>query len=85
MNCTFQVTNEAMTRKWFMLGSRLRYYLKSIYTLFFGVKNRSTLLAVMLRLPIKRPAVLHLENGLVFRVRTAMDVWIIKETWLSRL
>src|SRR5512141_2549859 len=35
-------------------------------------------------MPISKPALLRLRDGTQFKVRTAMDVWIIIETYLGR-
>lgn len=67
-----------------LLGSRLRYYALGIPTLLTGLRNGWVFLALAFRLPIGARPVVQLRNGLVFRVRTAMDVWIIKETCLDR-
>ncbi len=61
--------------------TRLRYYLSSIPTLLTGIQNWSA----CAMLPFRRdPLILQLRNGLRFKVRTLMDVWIIKETCLDR-
>jgi FkbM family methyltransferase len=68
-----------------MLISRMRYYLSSIPTLLTGVRNWPVMFAAFLRLPIRKPFTIELRpSGVRFRVRTAMDVWIIKETCLDR-
>jgi FkbM family methyltransferase len=67
-----------------MLLSRWIYYLSSIPTLLFGIKNWFTALAIFLGFPIRSPFEIELRNGLQFKVRTAMDIWIIKETCLDR-
>lgn len=67
-----------------MLLSRALYYLSSIPTLLLGVRNWPTMLAAFLRLPVRRGCVIELRSGLAFRVRDAMDIWIIKETCLDR-
>jgi FkbM family methyltransferase len=63
---------------------RLRYYLSSIPTLLRGVKNWPGVLAAVLNPARRRPFAVELQNGLRFLARTAMDVWIIKETCLDR-
>jgi len=60
--------------------SRLRYYLLSIPTLLAGIQNWPACAA----LPFSTSLILRLRNGLRFKVRTLMDVWIIKETCLDR-
>lgn len=64
--------------------SRWRYYLSSIPTLVRGVKNWPGVLAAVLNPARRQPFVVELHNGLRFLARTAMDVWIIKETCLDR-
>ncbi len=73
---------QAMNR----LLSRSRYYLASIPTLLRGVKNWPTLLALFLPLLRResQPLIELRPGGLRFKVRSAMDVWIIKETCLDR-
>jgi FkbM family methyltransferase len=66
-----------------MLLSRWRYYLSSIPTLLLGVRNWPKMLAAFLGLPVSRPFVVELRNGYHFRVRTRMDIWIIKEICLD--
>jgi FkbM family methyltransferase len=64
---------------------RLFYYLSSIPTLLLGVRNWPMMLAAFLRLPVRRPFIITLRgSGLSFRARSAMDVWIIKESCLDR-
>lgn len=41
-------------------------------------------LALFLGLPIRRPLVVELEGGARFKVRTRMEVWILKESCLDR-
>jgi FkbM family methyltransferase len=82
-----------------MLISRLAYYLSSIPTLVIGVENWWLLGLLVLRLRGRDEPVLRLrpERGspktsapnargipLRLRVRTAMDVWVIKEVCLDR-
>jgi FkbM family methyltransferase len=42
------------------------------------------MLALLFKLPVSKPALLRLRDGTQFKVRTAMDVWIIIETYLGR-
>nr|MBC7244909.1 FkbM family methyltransferase [Chloroflexota bacterium] len=42
------------------------------------------MLAAFLGLPLSRPFVIELRNGYRFKVRTRMDIWIIKEICLER-
>lgn len=67
-----------------MMGSRWLYYISSLPTLAFGVKSWWTMIAAFLGLPIKRPFVVVLRNGLRFEARTGLDVWVIKESCLDR-
>ncbi|HEY1435620.1 MAG TPA: FkbM family methyltransferase [Thermoanaerobaculia bacterium] len=65
-------------------ASRWLYYLSSIPTLLGGMRPRGAVLRLFLGLPTRRPAELELSGGLKFRVRTRMDVWVLKETCLDR-
>ena len=66
-----------------MLFSRLRYYFTLIPISLYYIKNRAMMLALLFRLPILKPTLLHFRDGTQFRVRTAMDVWVIIETYLG--
>jgi len=66
-----------------LLLSRWWYYLSSIPTLLLGVQNWPHMLAAFLGLPGSTPFVVELRNGYRFKVRTPMDVWIIKEICLD--
>jgi FkbM family methyltransferase len=61
--------------------SRLKYYLFSLPTLLFGIKNWYRLPFLLFQ---KEPIVLELRNGYRFCVRSLMDAWIVKETCLDR-
>lgn len=61
--------------------SRLSYYLHSLPTLAAGVRNWP---AVIAGLASGHPFEVTLTDGLRFRVRSLMDIWIIKETCLDR-
>ena len=63
--------------------SRLRYYLTLIPISLYSIRNRAMMLALLFRLPILRPTLLRFRDGTQFRVRTAMDVWVIIETYLG--
>jgi len=67
-----------------MFFSRWFYYLSSIPTLLVGVRNWPSVVAMFLGLPARRPLIIELRNGCRFKVRSAMDIWIIKETCLDR-
>ncbi len=66
-----------------MLVSRLLYYLSSVPVLLTGVKNLPAMLAIFLRRPAA-PVVIELRNGARFLVRSALDIWILKETVIER-
>ncbi|MBN2003586.1 MAG: FkbM family methyltransferase [Anaerolineae bacterium] len=63
------------------MKTRLFYYLTSILTLLSKIKNWWVLLPLALG---KSNVIIHLKNGCQFKVRSLMDVWIIKETCLDR-
>jgi FkbM family methyltransferase len=65
-----------------MLLSRIWYYLTSIPTLLWGIKNWPSVIYSLLLDPGQR--IVSLRNGCLFRFRTLMDLWIIKETCLDR-
>jgi FkbM family methyltransferase len=68
-----------------MLVRRWLYYLASIPTLLWGIREWPRVLALFWGLPIRRPLTVSLrQSGLQFRIRSAMDLWIIKETCLDR-
>ena len=63
-------------------GTRARYYARSIATLAFGVRRPlATAWSLVAR---RRPTVVALANGLAFRCRDSMDLWIVKESCLDR-
>jgi FkbM family methyltransferase len=59
------------------------YYLSSLPTLLKGVK-RPVRVALACSWSRRSPLVIELGDGSRFRVRDAMDVWIVKETCLDR-
>ena len=59
---------------------RIKYYLSSIPTILGQIENWPMLLPLLLR---KQPVVIRLRNGCKFKVRSLMDVWIVKETCLD--
>lgn len=63
------------------MKTRLRYYLSSIFTLLGKIKNWPAPLLLALG---KSNVMIYLKNGCRFKVRSLMDVWIIKETCLDR-
>ncbi len=66
-----------------MLLSRLRYYFASVPALLTGVKNLPIMLLAFVRRPAK-PFVIDLRDGARFWVRSALDIWILKETVIER-
>ncbi|MBC7262139.1 MAG: FkbM family methyltransferase [Chloroflexi bacterium] len=64
--------------------SRWLYYISSIPTLLIGIRNWPKVVAAFLGLPLSRPFMITLRNGYRFKVRTRMDIWIIKEICLDR-
>jgi FkbM family methyltransferase len=65
-----------------LLARRLVYYLRSVFTLWQGVRNWPDLLRLALH--THRPVTLVLKDGSRYRVRALMDAWIVKETNLDR-
>jgi FkbM family methyltransferase len=63
---------------------RLAYYLGSLPTLALGVRNWPLALAALLRPWPRPPFEVRLRDGARFRVRTALDVWVLKEVCLDR-
>ncbi len=63
--------------------SKWTYYLRSIPTLLAGVRSWGTALRLLAGRP-SSPLTVRLRNGCAFRVRSFMDLWIIKETCLDR-
>ncbi len=59
---------------------RIKYYLSSILTILGQIQNWSTCFGLLLN---KESVVIRLKNGCQFKVRSLMDVWIIKETCLD--
>lgn len=63
--------------------SRWLYYVSSIFTILSGMDPRLKVIATFIGLS-QEPFVITLNSGLRFKVRTAMDIWVIKETCLDR-
>lgn len=64
--------------------SRSRYYAESILTLLTRFERPGQILSIFLGLPNSLPAEIRLRReGLRFRVRQKMDVWVIKETCID--
>lgn len=61
--------------------NRTKYYLSSIPTILGQIENWYTILLLLFR---KQPTIIRLRNGCQFKVRSLMDVWIVKETCLDR-
>ena len=61
--------------------SRLKYYLSSIPTLLYHIKNWSAFIAIVAK---ARPTIVKLRNGQQVKVRSLMDIWIVKETCLDK-
>ncbi|RQW02921.1 FkbM family methyltransferase, partial [candidate division KSB1 bacterium] len=57
------------------------YYLSSLLTLLRQTRNGYVCFGLLLH---KKPVVIKLKNGCQFKVRSLMDVWIVKETCLDR-
>jgi FkbM family methyltransferase len=65
--------------------SGLLYYARSIPSLLWHISPRGEVLALFLGRALQQPLIIRLRgSGLRFRVRSAMDVWVIKETCLDR-
>ena len=63
------------------MRSRLKYYLLSIPTLLYHIRNWSAFVAVFAN---NKPTIVKLRNGQKVKVRSLMDIWIIKETCLDK-
>ncbi|MDJ0757062.1 MAG: FkbM family methyltransferase [Ardenticatenaceae bacterium] len=61
-------------------ASKYGYYFKSVWTLVRGWRNPTAIFQLIRG----RPAVISLAGGLRFKVRSLMDLWIVKETCLDR-
>jgi FkbM family methyltransferase len=60
------------------------YYFASILRLLTGFKNPTLILSIFLGKKAVGSQTVQLRHGPAFRVRGAMDVWSIKETFLNR-
>lgn len=60
---------------------RIKYYATSVLTLLRQVGNWYILPLLVVR---KRPIIITLRTGYKFKVRSLMDVWIVKEVCLDR-
>jgi FkbM family methyltransferase len=65
------------------MQSKWMYYLKSVPTLLAGVRSWGIAFRLLTRRP-PQAAVIQLRDGCRLRVRSFMDLWIIKETCLDR-
>jgi len=60
------------------------YYLRSIFTMLFGVKQPLKLIAIFLHKDTPTLKTISLRtSGLTFQVRSKMDIWSLKETLLD--
>lgn len=66
-----------------MLVSRLSYYFSSIPTLLTGIKNWASVATSLFRRS-DHPFIVELREGARFFVRTALDIWVLKEAFLDR-
>lgn len=65
--------------------SAVAYYARSIPTLLWHVSPHGKVAALFAGRKLSEPLIIRLRgSGLRFRVRTAMDVWVVKETCLDR-
>jgi FkbM family methyltransferase len=81
VQCALRITHYDLT----MRLSALAYYARSIPKLLLNVRPMLQMAALFLGRPRSQPLTITLRpGGLKFRVRTAMDVWVIKETCLDR-
>ena len=65
--------------------SAAAYYARSVPNLLWNVSPRIKVVALFAGQKPSEPLTIRLrQSGLQFRVRTAMDVWVIKETCLDR-
>jgi FkbM family methyltransferase len=68
-----------------MQARKYTYYLSSIAKLLTGVQEWPSVVRMFLRPGRAGAATIRLrQSGVQFRVRGAMDVWIVKETYLDR-
>jgi FkbM family methyltransferase len=60
------------------------YYLKSIPTLLWGVRSWGSVLQLLIHPSAGQPVEVRLRDGSRFRIRSWMDLWVLKETCLDR-
>ncbi len=60
---------------------RIKYYLSSVPTILGQISNWHICFELLLN---KKPVVIRLRKGCQFKVRSLMDVWVVKETCLDR-
>jgi FkbM family methyltransferase len=65
------------------MPSKWAYYLRSMFTLLAGIRNPGAVTRLILLRP-RGATVVRLRDGSSFRVRSLMDLWIVKETCLDR-
>jgi FkbM family methyltransferase len=63
---------------------KLFYYFASLRTLVGGVHNWPVLVWDLMGLPLGRPYLMKLCDGVRFQINGFMDAWIVKETYLDR-
>jgi FkbM family methyltransferase len=62
--------------------SRWLYYVSSIFTILLGLSPKVKIIQTFLGLH-REPFLIILNDGLQFKVRSAMDIWVIKESCLD--
>ena len=68
-----------------MIFRKYYYYLASIYNLLFGIREWFLVIRIFLGIASRRVYTIHLRNADVeFLVRSPMDIWSIKETFIDR-
>ncbi|MGC9397156.1 MAG: FkbM family methyltransferase [Anaerolineae bacterium] len=60
---------------------RIGYYLSSVPTILRQIRNWYVCFGLLFN---KKPVIIRLRNGCQFKVRSLMDVWVVKETCLDR-
>ena len=68
---------------WRLFFSRWAYYLRSIPTILLGMSPRLSIIRKFIGI-LSEPLIITLKTGERFKVRSAMDIWVIKETCLDR-
>ena len=65
--------------------SKWRYYLGSIFTLLTEIANPLRTILIFIKPRPEHPFHIRLRKGLSFKVRSKMDVWVIKESCIDKL